>query len=392
MTRHISLRMSARARAAGRKPRAQRVLRAIGADPAFVESVLGDLAEEHALRVACDGYVAALGWYVREALRSAPHLIASWFRYARRHERARFMACISGLAVTSLVALIVLLTRNGPPVSLAAGTADVVVINNELPVHLPIQVLDARGHLLDAGRVRYRWMSGAPVALSATGEVTCREASDAYIHVSLGALSRNVLLRCRPIRDFWLNTGGELVAGDSAVPMWFSADGPDGRPVELIAGSVTVRDSDIASLHDMRLRPKLPGTTVLTVVAGDHSHTIPIRVLSAAHNPGALGPYDAFIVPSLRVAAGETRRWPIAPGLYAISLRPDTAGIVADDERTQRATLVLAISNANCIANGPGQRYLCAALKGAEVIVYGPRGSTQRETFTGRLLVRRHGL
>lgn len=392
MTRHISLRMSARARAASRKPRAQRFLQAIGADPAFVESVLGDLAEEYALTVACDGYVVAVWWYVREVLRSAPHLIASWFRYARQHERARFIACMSGLAVTSLVLLIALLMRDGPPASLAAGTADVVVINNELPVHLPVEVRDANGHMLNSSGVRYRWMSGAPVSLSAAGEVTCRESGDAYVHVSLGALSRNVLLRCRPIRDLRLATGSELIAGDSAVPLSFSAFGPDDRRVELVAGSVTVRDSDIASLDDMWLRPKLPGRTVLTVVAGDHSLRVPIRVLARAPNPGALGPYDAFVVPALRLAAGETRRWSIAPGLYAIALRPDTSAVIAGAGHTQRATLVLATSNANCIVTGAGQRYLCAALKDAEVIVYGPRGTASGGPFTGRLFVRRQGL
>jgi hypothetical protein len=336
--------------------------------------------------------VVALWWYVREAFRSTPHLIASWFRYARRYQRSRFVACMAGVALTSLVGLIALLTRNGPPASLAAGTADVVIINNELPVHLPVKVLDAAGHVLKSAGVRYRWVSGVPVSLSTTGEVTCREEGDAYIHVSLGALVRNVLLRCRPIQDFWLATGNELVAGDSAVPLSFSAFGPDGRPVDLVAGTVTVRDSNIASLDDMWLRPKMPGTTVLTMVAGDRSRRIQIRVLTPTHNPSALGAYDAFVIPSLRLAGGETRRWSVAEGLYTISLRQDTTGILADGKHPngeKRAMLVLATSNANCAIAGPGQRYLCVALKDAEVIVYAPRGVRQAGSYTGRLFVRR---
>ena len=61
---------------------AERLLQAIGADPVFAEVVLGDLAEEFALRAARDGVVAARWWYTCEALRSAPHLIRSWLRHA----------------------------------------------------------------------------------------------------------------------------------------------------------------------------------------------------------------------------------------------------------------------------------------------------------------------
>ena len=51
--------------------RADRVLQALGVDRAYAEDVLGDLAEEYALRAARDGAGAARWWYVGEALRSA---------------------------------------------------------------------------------------------------------------------------------------------------------------------------------------------------------------------------------------------------------------------------------------------------------------------------------
>jgi hypothetical protein len=388
VTRRISLRMPARAHAANRTSRAQRLVQAVGADPAFVEAVLGDLAEEYALRVACDGYVVALWWYVREAFRSTPHLIASWFSYARRYQRSRFLACMAGVALTSLVVLIAVFTRNGSPWSLTTGATDVVVINNELPVRLPVRVLDAKGHVLNSAGVRYRWVSGAPVSLSTAGEVTCREAGDSYIHVSFEALSRDLQLRCRPIHDLWLGWD-EFVAGDSAHTLSLLAVDPDGRSVNLIAGSIAVRDSDIATLDGMQLRPKSPGVTVITAVAGDHLVRDRIRVLQPVNTLTALRQGQAFVISSLRLDSGDTRKWRISPGFYSISLRPDRTN-AAGNVRDPHAVLALATSNSNCVAlvSDMEQRDLCVALQDASVIVYAPRGEGRAGSYRGRLFVR----
>ena len=60
--------------------RAEKILAALGADPTFRNDVLGDLAEEHALRVHWHGAAAARRWYYRESLRVAPWLLRSWWR------------------------------------------------------------------------------------------------------------------------------------------------------------------------------------------------------------------------------------------------------------------------------------------------------------------------
>ena len=62
---------------------AERLLEALGADPYLREVVLGDLAEEHALRAQWEGEPAARRWYDREGLRAVPFLLRGWWRRLR---------------------------------------------------------------------------------------------------------------------------------------------------------------------------------------------------------------------------------------------------------------------------------------------------------------------
>jgi hypothetical protein len=83
-----------------RTPRkAELLLEALGARSDFRDALLGDLAEEHAVRAERDGAAAARRWYYREAIRAAPYLLRDW----SRHLRARDVAHLAGIALTSLV-------------------------------------------------------------------------------------------------------------------------------------------------------------------------------------------------------------------------------------------------------------------------------------------------
>jgi hypothetical protein len=159
--------------------------------------------------------------------------------------------------------------------------------------------------------------------------------------------------------------------------------------VNLIAGSIAVRDSDIATLDGMQLRPKSPGVTVITAVAGDHLVRDRIRVLQPVNTLTALRQGQAFVISSLRLDSGDTRKWRISPGFYSISLRPDRTN-AAGNVRDPHAVLALATSNSNCVAlvSDMEQRYLCVALQDASVIVYAPRGEGRAGSYRGRLFVR----
>jgi hypothetical protein len=69
-----------------RPPVAETLLRGFIADPDLREAVLGDLAEEWNERAADDGAGAAGAWYRRQALRTAPHLLAAWWRHTEAAE------------------------------------------------------------------------------------------------------------------------------------------------------------------------------------------------------------------------------------------------------------------------------------------------------------------
>lgn len=76
---------------------AERALEALGADPDFCEAVIGDLAEEFAIRAAWDGPVVARRWYFRESLRVAPHLLRNWWGCLQRRDIGYF-ANVTALA------------------------------------------------------------------------------------------------------------------------------------------------------------------------------------------------------------------------------------------------------------------------------------------------------
>jgi hypothetical protein len=54
---------------------ARAVLSALGAQRDFCDAIIGDIEEEFAERSAADGIAAATRWYLREAIRAAPHLL-----------------------------------------------------------------------------------------------------------------------------------------------------------------------------------------------------------------------------------------------------------------------------------------------------------------------------
>jgi hypothetical protein len=79
------------------------LLASLGAPPAVLDALLGDLAEEFAERDSRDGATAATRWYRREALRSAPHLLWSGVRALG----ARGLLRLCGVAISAYVLVLV---------------------------------------------------------------------------------------------------------------------------------------------------------------------------------------------------------------------------------------------------------------------------------------------
>lgn len=97
---------------------AERLLMSLGADSEFADEVIGDLAEEFALRVRWDGVPAARRWYYGEGFRVAPYLLRDWWRERVRADAVHVMTAV---VVASLVTWVVekVAARNLDPVVVA---------------------------------------------------------------------------------------------------------------------------------------------------------------------------------------------------------------------------------------------------------------------------------
>ncbi|MCY7380042.1 MAG: hypothetical protein LH467_11995 [Gemmatimonadaceae bacterium] len=300
------------------------LLEALGADPAFADAVLGDLTEEHARRAARDGARTARWWYVGEALRSAPHLLASAVRHASWRRRARLSAYIAAVLLAPAVAVIALFGGNGLPAQLVAdmGSAADIVVNNVRPVQLAMRVLDAAGHVLPDTGVRYRWSAGVPVPVSSTGVVTCTQPGDATVHASLGPLTTRLTLRCRPVLDVRAFRMLNIVVGGPVAEVPFLAVDADGQRVTQLRGQITVEDSSVATVNvtaegKQLLRARAAGSTALNVRIGDRDAHMEVHVYERASTPEGIRPGQHLAVP-VQVRGGDMRQWRLAasPELY----------------------------------------------------------------------------
>jgi len=313
------------------RPRADSLLRSLGADRGFVDDVLGDLAEEYALRTERDGVLAARCWYAREALRSAPYLLRNAVRRLGPRGRVRLAALVALVTLVIPLALRALLPGMGPPDRLVAAP---FVVNNLDPVRLPLRVLDAAGRTLADTGVRFLWTSGTPVSVSAEGLVTCARIGDAVVRASLGSLVTQVPVRCRPVADIRAPGMLELILGAPAREVPFEAVGVDGRPVTLLVGRIRIGDSSVAVLEGQRIRPIAAGHTWVETQIGNRITFSSVHVYGLAQSLEGVRPDQHLAVPLL-LDRGESREWRLPAGRYLLR-------VVLDQDRQPAARLLVA--------------------------------------------------
>ena len=269
------------------------------------------------------------------------------------------------------------------PERLRLGSSDTVVVNSREPVALPVHAFDRDGRELRVRRTRFTKLTGDDrVRISDDGVVTCLGRGDAQISVTSGARSVRGMVRCEPIRGFRYMPGVELVAGGPPQRLAVAAVGIDGAPVTAIAGRMSVRDTTVVRLADGSVFARARGETFVDVEAGDCATAIHVDVLERVATPDTLEPYQEFMIPSLRLGVGESRRWRIPVGRFDLRFEP--AG-------SDRDPLVLAGVGLNC-ARFPGedaQHYSCVSYGGGTVVVRHPGASATAQSLAGRLLVRR---
>ncbi|MEP6622440.1 MAG: hypothetical protein ABJE47_24160 [bacterium] len=240
-------------------------------------------------------------------------------------------------------------------------------------------VLDAAGHALAPTGVRYRWASGAPVAVTREGIVTCTQPGDASIRASLGAVATTARLRCRPVRDVRGPRVLNLVVGGPSQDVPFEALDPDGRPVTSLAGAMSVGDSTIVKLEGHRIRARVAGTTWVKMEIGDGEWDTPVHSYERAPSPEGIRVGQRLAIP-VRLAGGEMNRWrlPASSGLYRVTMVRNWM---------ERSTARVALVGANCVAWFDAHSFLCAAPRGASVFVYVPLSADSAPPFSGTLAV-----
>jgi hypothetical protein len=365
----------------------ERLLHRLGADPSFVDAVLGDLAEERAARTSTHGARSARLWYAREALRSAPHLVANAVRVASWTRRAVIMTVLAAAALAVTVAAWSALRGGGAPARLLASgdRGDGIVVNKVKPVQLAMGVFDSAGREVPHAELRYRWLSGAPIPVTPRGVATCTQSGDAVVGATVGSLSTRLVLRCRPVHTVRTLGVANLIVGDSAVGVPFVAFDAQGRIISLLRGELSVEDSSVATLYvaadgTRHLRGRAPGNTRLNIRIGDRSADMLVHVYQRASSPEGIRPGQQLAIP-IELAGGEMKQWQLPAGRETYDVEMLPAG---DPMHAPR----LAIVGANCVANG-ARSFMCVALQGAELFVFHAREGDQARAVRGTVLVRR---
>jgi len=309
----------------------ERALLALGGDPAFITDLLGDLSEEYTYRAAHDGVYAARLWYIREVVRSTPHLVWNAMRHGTPSARARLAASILAVVVSFSVLTLAWLTRNGPPASLLVGggiDSDGKVINNLGPVQLSIRVLDARGHRLGQTEVRYQRISGAPIQVSTRGVIKCTRPGDAIVRAALAPLHRDFVIHCEPVRKIRSVTWGNFVVGQPPGTFTLDAIGLDGQQVTRIAARLRVEDSTIATFDSSgRLRPLRPGQTWIDIHIGDRRAGDFVTVYEPVRTFEGLRPDQHWVVAPIRITRGASIRWPLPTGVFFLTFSADSSEV-----------------------------------------------------------------
>lgn len=266
----------------------------------------------------------------------------------------------------------------GPPSQLVVGFGDTVVVHNVVPIQLSVQVRDAAGHMLPNTAVQFEWTSEVDVPLTRGGIVTCTHSVDATLRASLGALSKSVLVRCRPVHDLFGGGIVNLVLGEQPYDLRFEAVDAARRPVRPLNAVLTVNDTTIVTREGWRIRARSPGETGVDLYVGDRWTRWYVQVFQPVPTLDSIRPGQHLAVP-IRLGAGDQRSWHIPPSRQNFGVRVLPAG---DTLRVPRLEIV----GGYCINKTQWSQW-CTAWQGAAVIVYHPRTVDPAREWSGTVTV-----
>ena len=265
-------------------------------------------------------------------------------------------------------------------IELRVGRGDSVVVNHRSSVPLPLTAVVRDGRTIEQPRASWRQVSGPDLRLTDSGTVTCTAAFDARVEVRLGALTKEAIVRCRPIRGVLFYDGGVTMRpGDAPRDYPFYAVGMDDAPVNLIAGEAAVLDTSVAEMVDGKVRAKRPGATGILVKAGNCRKIVSVVVRDTVGDLTRLRPYSDFIVP-LRLVSGEYWAIPLPAGHLMIRLETDAPA---------RDRLMLGVLRANCARVRPEPQHFSCMTGDTSVAVVRRRAGAGLGSDTAQLFIAR---
>ncbi len=265
---------------------------------------------------------------------------------------------------------------------------DTVVINRTHLTKLKVSVWDQYGRLLRADTaVQFQRIGGDSVGLSSSGEVRCEKRRDAVVRAVFTTMTKEFVLRCRPVTWIECSSWLDLVVGDSTRDLSFTARGPDGGVVTELRGAITVENATIVAAEGTTVRPKRSGSTVADIEIGDATVRIPIMVYrpvqSFVDNPSR----DEGLAMRVRLARGDTIDVPVPKAAFWVTYLPS-------DRDAAPPTIELRGDGSCTAGNGIRLRRIedgeyakyCLTGSGARMII--AHGATGAETVSGTIALR----
>jgi hypothetical protein len=241
--------------------------------------------------------------------------------------KKRALYALLGFGVIAPTSFVVLRPRPTRLVMTARAGDDTVVINQTGLTRLRATVLDQyRRRLAADSSVRYAWRSGDSIPVALDGKLRCVTNATAAIRATFANLSRDFVLRCRPVAWIEAATWLDLFVGDSARDFSFAAHGPDGGVVTDLRGTVTVADASVAAIEGTAVRAKRPGATVAIIDVGGLETRIPIMVYQPVDSFVGNLPKLGLMAMSVALARGDTIRTPLPRAAFWVTYIPRDRG------------------------------------------------------------------
>ncbi|MFN8669621.1 MAG: hypothetical protein U0164_20705 [Gemmatimonadaceae bacterium] len=247
------------------------------------------------------------------------------------------------------------------PALLACGTStpatlvpasDPFVYNGPAPLPIPVKARDASGRALE---VAIEATSDAPDIVQVKEQrMRCLRAGDARITASAGRARTTFVVQCRPIASFAPPLQSlDVVLGGEPVPLAPVAFDSGGQPVGALRFSAYSEDTSIATVAGGRVVPRGMGTTTVHMDFGGVAGVSWIEVVAPV------------VRDTVRLAAGEYRRWALGPGRYVATMS-EGAGEAGGGGAPSVAWRT---ANANCVSDARSRVTLHCVLDDSGAVV-----------------------